>query len=211
MKLSNLKPAEGSTKTGKRVGRGQGSGKGGTSTRGHKGQKSRSGYSKKIGFEGGQMPLQRRVPKFGFTNPNRVEYKGVNLDLIQALIDNKKVKEITPEVLIDNGIAQKKDLIKILGRGELSSKINVTAHAFSKSAQAAIEEKGGKAVALVKKEEVKETTKPKKTPKTEEKKEEAKVEAEEMVEEKAVEESKEESEETKEEAVAEEANEEKEG
>ncbi len=146
MDLSNLKPAKGATKSEKRIGRGQGSGRGGTSTRGHKGAKSRSGYSKKVGFEGGQMPLQRRVPKFGFKNPNRVEYKGINLDAIQALIDNKKVKEITPEILNENGLTAKKDLVKILGRGELTSKINVTAHAFSASAKAAIEKAGGEAV-----------------------------------------------------------------
>ena len=145
MELSNLKPAKGSVKSKTRLGRGQGSGKGGTAARGHKGAKSRSGYSKKIGFEGGQMPLQRRVPKFGFKNPNRVEYKGVNLDSIQKLIDEKKVKEITPEVLCENGLAQKKDLVKILGRGELKSKINVTAHAFSATAKDAVEKAGGEA------------------------------------------------------------------
>ena len=117
MKLHNLKPAEGSTKNRKRIARGQGSGHGGTATRGHNGAKSRSGYSTKIGFEGGQMPLQRRVPKFGFTNINRVEYKGINLDAIQTLIDAKKVKEITPEILIENGLISKNDLVKILGRG----------------------------------------------------------------------------------------------
>ena len=122
MDLSNLQPAEGSTKQRKRVGRGQGSGRGGTSTRGHKGAKSRSGYSRKIGFEGGQMPLQRRVPKFGFTNINRKEYRGVNLDILQNLADNKKVDAITIEVLIQNGLASKNHLIKILGRGELKAK-----------------------------------------------------------------------------------------
>ena len=125
MKLHTLKPAAGSTKQRKRVGRGEGSGHGGTSTRGHKGAKSRSGYKSKIGFEGGQMPLQRRVPKFGFKNPNRVAYKAVNLDTIQHLMDEKKVTEITLDVLVDNGIAQKKDLIKILGRGELKGKVTV--------------------------------------------------------------------------------------
>ena len=114
MELHNLKPALGSTKKRKRVGRGEGSGHGGTSTRGHKGAKSRSGYKSKIGFEGGQMPLQRRVPKFGFTNRNRVEYKGINIDTLQALVDNKNVSEISPEVLVANGLASKKDLIKIL-------------------------------------------------------------------------------------------------
>jgi len=144
MDLSNLKPAEGSTKQRKRVGRGQGSGKGGTSTKGHKGAKSRSGYSRKIGFEGGQMPLQRRVPKFGFKNINRKEYKGVNLDVLQNLVDTKKIKdEITASALIKNGLASKNDLIKILGRGELKAKLNVTVHAFSKTAKAAIEKLGG--------------------------------------------------------------------
>ena len=145
MKLNNLTPAKGSIKNTKRIGRGQGSGFGGTSTRGHKGAKSRSGYSSKIGFEGGQMPLQRRVPKFGFTNINRVEYKGINLDSIQALVDNKKVTEITPEVIVANGLASKKDLIKILSRGELTSKVTIKANAFSASAKAAIESKGGEA------------------------------------------------------------------
>jgi large subunit ribosomal protein L15 len=150
MDLSNLKPAEGSVKNqGKRIGRGQGSGKGGTATRGHKGAKSRSGYSKKIGFEGGQMPLQRRVPKFGFTNVNRVEYQGVNLDTLQQLVDDKKIKDtINVETLIDLGLATKNDLIKILGRGELKSKLNVTAHKFTASAKAAIEAAGGEAVTL---------------------------------------------------------------
>ena len=145
MDLSNLKPAEGSTKSKKRIGRGQGSGHGGTSTRGHKGQKSRSGYSKKVGFEGGQMPLQRRVPKFGFTNINRVEYKGVNLDTLQLIADKHKVSEISIETLLDNGIVSKTDNVKILGRGELSAKVTVKANAFSASAKAAIEAKGGTA------------------------------------------------------------------
>ena len=143
MDLNNLKPAKGSVKKGKRIGRGEGSGHGGTSTRGHKGAKSRSGYSKKIGFEGGQMPLQRRVPKFGFTNPNRVEYKGINLDFLQKLADDKKVDTIDLQVLMDNGLTSGKDLVKILGRGELKAKLTVKAHAFSKSAQAAIEAQGG--------------------------------------------------------------------
>ncbi|MCT4625231.1 MAG: 50S ribosomal protein L15 [Schleiferiaceae bacterium] len=144
MDLSNLKPASGSIKSTKRIGRGQGSGHGGTSTRGHKGAKSRSGYKSKIGFEGGQMPLQRRVPKFGFTNPNRVEYRGINIDVLQKLVDNKKVTAtVDLEVLINNGLAGKKDLIKILGRGELTVKLNVTAHKFSASAKAAIEAQGG--------------------------------------------------------------------
>jgi large subunit ribosomal protein L15 len=150
MDLSNLKPAEGSVKNqGKRVGRGQGSGKGGTATRGHKGAKSRSGYSKKLGFEGGQMPLQRRVPKFGFTNINRVEYQGVNLDTLQQLVDEKKIKDtIDFETLVLLGKAGKNDLVKILGRGELKSKLRVTAHKFTASAKAAIEAAGGEAVTL---------------------------------------------------------------
>lgn len=143
MNLSNLKPAAGSVKQRKRVGRGEGSGHGGTSTRGHKGAKSRSGYKRKIGFEGGQMPLQRRMPKFGFTNRNRVEYKGINLDTIQELIERKPMGAVTPEILVENGLAGKKDLIKILGRGELKSKVDVTAHKFSSSAQKAIEDLGG--------------------------------------------------------------------
>ena len=144
MELHNLKPANGSVKNRKRVGRGEGSKKGGTSTRGHKGAKSRSGYSRKIGFEGGQQPLQRRVPKFGFTNPNRIEYNGVNLDTLQSLIDAKKIKtKVTHEELIENGLVKKKDLVKILGRGELKSKITVFAHAFSQKAKLAIENAGG--------------------------------------------------------------------
>lgn len=146
MKLNNIKPAEGSVrKNKKRLGRGQGSGTAGTAGRGHKGAKSRSGYSKKIGFEGGQMPLQRRVPKFGFTNPNRVEYKGINLDTIQKLADEKKLKEISVETLYENGLVGKKDLVKILGRGELKSKLKVTVHGFSATAKEAIEAAGGSA------------------------------------------------------------------
>ena len=146
MELHNLKPAKGSVKKGKRIGRGEGSKRGGTATRGHKGQKSRSGYSKKIGFEGGQQPLQRRVPKFGFTNPNRVEYQGVNLDRLQKLVDNKKIKtKVDKQTLVDNGLAKKKDLVKILGRGVLTAKLDITAHAFSASAKAAIEKAGGSA------------------------------------------------------------------
>ena len=146
MELHNLKPAEGSTKNRKRVGRGEGSKRGGTSTRGHKGAKSRSGYSRKVGFEGGQQPLQRRVPKFGFTNPNRVEYNGVNIDTLQQLFDGKKIKSnVDKQVLIDNGLVQKNDLVKILGRGELKSKLSVTADAFSSTAKAAIEKAGGSA------------------------------------------------------------------
>jgi len=143
MNLHNLTPAKGSTKNRKRIARGQGSGRGGTSTRGHKGAKSRSGYSRKIGFEGGQMPLQRRVPKFGFTNINRVEYKAINLDIIQSLIERKKVKEITPEILRENGLMSNNELVKVLGRGELKTKINVTAHKFSSTAKVAIEGQGG--------------------------------------------------------------------
>ena len=150
MDLSNLKPAEGSVKgQGKRVGRGQGSGKGGTATRGHKGAKSRSGYSKKVGFEGGQMPIQRRVPKFGFTNINRKEYQGVNLDTIQQLVDDKKIKDTLDfETLVSLGLIGKNELVKILGRGELKSKLNVTAHKFTATAKAAIEAAGGEAVTL---------------------------------------------------------------
>jgi large subunit ribosomal protein L15 len=148
MNLSNLTPAEGSIKKGKRIGRGQGSGKGGTSTRGHKGAKSRSGYKSKIGFEGGQMPLQRRVPKFGFKNRNRVEYKAVNLDNLQKLVDVSKITEITPDVIVKNGLANKKDLVKILGRGEFSAKVKISAHKFSESATSAIEAAGGSIVTL---------------------------------------------------------------
>ena len=146
MKLHKLKPAEGSIKKSKRIARGEGSKRGGTSTRGHKGAKSRSGYSKKKGFEGGQQPLQRRVPKFGFTSPNRKDYLWINLDRLQELITNKKIKgKITKEVLVTNGVAYKKDLIKILGRGELTSKIDITVDAFSKSAKQSIEKLGGTA------------------------------------------------------------------
>jgi large subunit ribosomal protein L15 len=148
MKLNTLTPAKGSIKSCKRIGRGQGSGRGGTSTRGHNGAKSRSGYSRKEGFEGGQMPLQRRVPKFGFKSPNRVETKPVNLDIIQALVDKLKIKEISIEILIENGLASKKDVVKVLGRGELTSSVDITAHYFSKSAVEAIEAKGGKTTAL---------------------------------------------------------------
>ena len=143
MKLNEVKPAKGAVKNKKRVGRGQGSGSAGTAGRGHKGAKSRSGYKSKIGFEGGQMPLQRRVPKFGFKNINRVEYKGINLDTLQKLIDDKKVSEINPQVLYENGLVAKKDLVKILGRGEFKSKLKVSAHGFSASAKAAIEGAGG--------------------------------------------------------------------
>jgi large subunit ribosomal protein L15 len=150
MELHNLKPAKGSVKSRKRaVGRGEGSKKGGTSTRGHKGAKSRSGYSKKIGFEGGQQPLQRRVPKFGFTSPNRIEYNGVNIDTIEALVVSKKLSSaIVKQDLIDNGLIQKNDLVKILGRGKLSAKIDITANAFSNAAKAAIEKAGGTATII---------------------------------------------------------------
>ena len=147
MELHNLEPAKGSIKKGKRIGRGEGSKKGGTSTRGHKGAKSRSGYSRKIGFEGGQQPLQRRVPKFGFTNPNRKEYQGINLDRLQDLVDSKKIKtKVDKQILIDNGLAKKKDLIKILGRGELKAKLDISVDAFSVSAKIAIEKAGGTAI-----------------------------------------------------------------
>lgn len=143
MNLSSLKPAEGSVKKSKRIGRGQGSGKGGTSTRGHKGAKSRSGYSRKIGFEGGQMPLYRRVPKFGFKNINRVEYIAINLDVLNDLAASKNITSFDVEVLKQNGLISSNDRVKILGRGELTEKINVTAHAISESARKAIEDKGG--------------------------------------------------------------------
>jgi large subunit ribosomal protein L15 len=143
MKIHTLKPAEGSTKTNKRLGRGQGSGRGGTSTKGHNGAQSRAGYSRKSGFEGGQMPLQRRLPKFGFKNRFRVEYKGINLDTLQMLSDKIKKDKIDVQVLIDNGVARKSELVKILGRGELTAKLDVTAHAFSATAVEAIEKTGG--------------------------------------------------------------------
>ena len=149
MSLNNLKPAKGSVKSGKRIARGEGSGHGGTATRGHNGQKSRSGYSRKVGFEGGQMPLQRRVPKFGFTNINRKEYNGINLDKLQSLVDNGKVTDtVSLTVLIENGLAGKNDLVKILGGGELKAKLNVTAHKFTGTAKAAIEAAGGEAVTV---------------------------------------------------------------
>ena len=148
MNLSNLKPAKGSTKTRKRLGRGPGSGKGGTSARGHKGQKSRSGYARKVGFEGGQMPLQRRVPKFGFNPLKRVEYKGINLDTLQELATTKDITKITPQVLADAGLVARKHLVKILGRGVLTAKLEVEPHAFSKSAEEAITSAGGTAVKL---------------------------------------------------------------
>jgi len=147
MDLNNLKPSTGSTFSTKRIGRGQGSGYGGTSTKGHKGQKARAGYSQKIGFEGGQMPLQRRLPKFGFKNVNRKEFRAINLDTIQTLIDTKNITgEITREVLVENGLASKNELVKILGRGDLKSGISITADKFTKSAEEAINKAGGKAI-----------------------------------------------------------------
>ncbi len=143
MKLHNLTPATGSTQTRKRIGRGPGSGLGGTSTRGHKGAKARSGYSKKIGFEGGQMPLQRRVPKFGFKNINRVEYKAINLEILQSLAETKSLSKIGVEELIEAGFISNKQLVKILGNGALTAKLDVVAHAFSKSAEEAIVAAGG--------------------------------------------------------------------
>uniref|UniRef100_UPI00404A9967 50S ribosomal protein L15 n=1 Tax=Flavobacterium sp. TaxID=239 RepID=UPI00404A9967 len=150
MNLSNLQPAEGSTHNqNKRLGRGEGSGKGGTSARGHKGAKSRSGYSKKIGFEGGQMPLQRRVPKFGFKNINRKEYQGVNLDTIQMLVDNGVITDTLDfSVLVETRLVTKNSLVKILGRGELTTKLKVSAHKFTATAKAAIEAAGGEVVSL---------------------------------------------------------------
>ena len=148
MDLSNLKPAEVSTKNRKRVGRGQGSGRGGTSTRGHKGAQSRSGYSRKLGFEGGQMPLYRRVPKFGFKNINRKEYHGINIDTLQKLAETKKIEVVDLNVLVENGLAGKNDLVKILGRGELKAKLEVKVHAFSESAVKAIEAQGGVATKI---------------------------------------------------------------
>jgi large subunit ribosomal protein L15 len=148
MKLNSLKPAEGSVKNNFRRGRGQGSGGGGTATQGHKGAQSRSGNKKKRGFEGGQMPLQRRVPKFGFKNVNRINHTGVNLDVIQKIVDTKNITEITKDVLIANGVASKNSLIKIMGRGELKSKVTITVHAYTATAKAAIESKGGVATEL---------------------------------------------------------------
>lgn len=148
MELHNLKPAENSTKTSKRIGRGQGSGKGGTATRGHKGQKSRSGYSRKIGFEGGQMPLQRRVPKYGFTNISRKEFKGINVETLEKLADKKGLTTIDIDTLIDAGLIKKNSLVKILGNGTLTKKLEVKAHAFSKSAIKAIESVEGTVVKL---------------------------------------------------------------
>lgn len=148
MQLNNIKPASGATHNSKRIGRGQGSGKGGTSTKGHKGQQARAGYSQKIGFEGGQMPLQRRLPKFGFNNINRKEFRGINLDTIQLLADAKNISEITKEVLVENGLASKNDMVKIMGRGELKSGVSISANKFTKSAEEAINKAGGKAITL---------------------------------------------------------------
>lgn len=148
MDLSNLKPAKGSVKQNRRLGRGQGSGRGGTSTRGHKGAKSRSGYSKKIGFEGGQMPLQRRIPKYGFKNINRKEFKAINLVTLQNLAEKKNLEKIDLEVLSEAGLVSKNDLVKILGKGTLERKLEIHAHAFSKSAVAAIEAQKGTVVKL---------------------------------------------------------------
>lgn len=149
MNLSQLRPAEGSTKNQKkRLGRGQGSGKGGTSTKGHKGAQSRSGYSSKVGFEGGQMPLQRRVPKFGFKNNNRIEFRGINLDILQSLVEKRNLTTVDMEALVANGLVGKNDKVKILGRGELSAKVDVKVHAFSATAKAAIESKGGSATTI---------------------------------------------------------------
>jgi len=148
MNLNTLKPAEGSIKNRKRVGRGEGSGHGGTSTRGHKGAGSRSGNKRKIGFEGGQMPLQRRLPKFGFKNINRVEYKGINLDTLQMLVEKYNLTEINHDTLVQHGICSKKDLVKVLGRGELKGKINVAVHGFSATAKEAIEKLGGSVTTL---------------------------------------------------------------
>jgi len=148
MNLSNLKPAKGSVKDSKRIGRGTGSGKGGTSTRGHKGAGSRSGTTTKVGFEGGQMPLQRRLPKVGFKNPNRVEYVGINLDVLQSLADSYSVAAIDFDTLKEHGLVSRNDLVKVLGRGELKAKLEVKAHAFSASAQKAIEAAGGSIVKL---------------------------------------------------------------
>lgn len=148
MDLSNLKPAKGSVKKEKRIGRGQGSGRGGTSTKGHKGGQSRAGYSRKIGFEGGQMPLQRRVPKFGFNNISRKEFKAINISTLQTLAESRKISAIDFQALADAGLVSKNDLVKILGNGKLSVKLNVTAHAFSKSAKAAIEALKGTATII---------------------------------------------------------------
>ena len=148
MNLNNIRPAAGSTHSTKRIGRGQGSGKGGTAGKGHNGQQARAGYSQKIGFEGGQMPLQRRLPKFGFNNINRKEYRGINIDTLQLLADTKNITEITQDILVENGLAKKSEIVKIMGRGELKAGISVSAHKFTKSAEEAISKAGGKAITL---------------------------------------------------------------
>jgi large subunit ribosomal protein L15 len=148
MNLSNLKPAKGSVKTRKRIGRGPGSGLGGTSTRGHKGQKSRSGYSRKIGFEGGQMPIQRRLPKYGFKNINRIEYKAINLDALQQMADARQLTQIAIQDLVDAGFVSSKHLVKILAKGTITSALKISAHAFSKTAEEAIVKAGGTVVKL---------------------------------------------------------------
>jgi large subunit ribosomal protein L15 len=148
MDLSKIKPAEGSVKKVKRIGRGEGSGHGGTSTRGHKGASSRSGYSRKVGFEGGQMPLYRRIPKFGFKNINRKEYRAINVEAIQQLVESKDLKIVTPQVLMDNGLLGKNDKVKILSKGDINTAVEIQAHAFSKEAIRKIEEKGGSAIKI---------------------------------------------------------------
>ena len=148
MNLNNSRPAAGSTHSTKRIGRGQGSGKGGTAGKGHNGQQARAGYSQKIGFEGGQMPLQRRLPKFGFTNINRKEYRGINIDTLQLLADTHNITELTQDVLVQNGLAKKREIIKIMGRGELKAGISISAHKFTKSAEEAISKAGGTAITL---------------------------------------------------------------
>lgn len=148
MNLNNIRPAKGATHSTKRIGRGQGSGKGGTAGKGHNGQQARAGYSQKIGFEGGQMPLQRRLPKFGFNNINRKEYRGINIDTLQLLADTKNITEITQDILVENGLAKKSEIVKIMGRGELKAGISVSAHKFTKSAEEAISKAGGKAITL---------------------------------------------------------------
>ena len=148
MNLNNIRPAKGSTHSTKRIGRGQGSGKGGTAGKGHNGQQARAGYSQKIGFEGGQMPLQRRLPKFGFTNINRKEYRGINIDTLQLLADTQNITEITQDILVENGLAKKSEIVKIMGRGELKASVSVHAHKFTKSAEEAIAKAGGKAITL---------------------------------------------------------------
>ena len=148
MNLNNIRPAAGSTHSTKRIGRGQGSGKGGTAGKGHNGQQARAGYSQKIGFEGGQMPLQRRLPKFGFTNINRKEYRAINVDTLQILADTKNITEITREILIENGLAKKSEMVKIMGRGELKTGVSISAHKFTKSAEEAISKAGGTAITL---------------------------------------------------------------